>query len=76
MSKHQKKNRFLNWFLQLPRPKKTLFSILAITLAAAIIAVSTLAVFGPFGDAIDIIAGKYLPEKTDDPYISVNLTSI
>ena len=72
MSKHHMKIKFINWFLQLSRPKKTLFSVLAVTLAAAIIAVSTLAVFGQFGNAVDIISGKYLPEKTDDPYISVN----
>ena len=72
MFKHHMKSKLINWFLQLPRPKKTLFSVLAITLAAAIIAVSTLAVFGQFGNAVDIISGKYLPEKTDDPYVSVN----
>ena len=72
MSKHHMKSKLINWFLQLPRPKKTLFSVLAITLTVAIIAVSTLAVFGQFGNAVDIISGKYLPEKTDDPYISVN----
>ncbi len=72
MAKHEGKGKLANWFSQQPKPKKIIFSVLAVTLAVAIIAVSTLAVFGRLDDAIDIIAGKYLPEKTEDPYISVN----
>lgn len=72
MSKHCKKSRFKTWFSSLPKWRKLLYCFISSVLTATIIATSALAVFGRLDDAIDVITGKYIPAKTEDPYIAVN----
>lgn len=72
MSKHGKLSKISKWFSSLPKWRKLLYCGLSTLLCAAIIATSVLAVLGKLGDTIDVITGKYVPQKTEDPYIAVN----
>ena len=72
MAKHEKKSRFIKWFSSLPKWRKLLFCTLSALLSAAIIATSTLAIFGQLDDAIEVISGKYITTPAEEPYIAVN----
>ena len=72
MAKHEKKSRFIKWFSSLPKWRKLILCTLSALLSAAIIATSTLAIFGQLDDAIEVISGKYITTPAEEPYIAVN----
>ncbi|MBQ9846889.1 MAG: N-acetylmuramoyl-L-alanine amidase [Clostridia bacterium] len=72
MEKHEKKSRLIKWFSALPKWRKLTLCILSALLSAAIIATSTLAIFGQLDEAIEVISGKHITNRAEDPYLAVN----